>query len=734
MNRRQFVKGTLLAALALGLDRRSSGAIGSPGFQLEPERNLIPAPSNPAQWPEFHRQLVQWREAKRRAVNYSDALYRRPDFTWVQKDFCCGFLMLCDENLYDARAGRYTVKKFLEQEQRGFGGYDSVVLWHAYPRIGLDDRNQFDFYRDMPGGLPGLRAAVEELHRAEVKAFLDYNPWDTGTRREEKSDLDALCDMVRALNADGIFLDTMDRGAEAFRAKLDAVRPGVVLEGEAALPIERVHDHHLSWAQGFGDSAVPGVLRNKWFEHRHLQHQIKRWDFDHTSELHTAWMNGSGMMVWENVFGSWMGWNARDKSILRQMLPIQRHYARVFAGDNWTPLVPTLAKNVYASLWEEAGLRLWTVVNRSDRPITGDWLEISVTPDEEVFDLMLGQRMAGRRVPQRESQEPGGAAKTGSSGASRIVIGGTLPARGLGCVLATKPDAHGPGFYAFLKGQRQLAKRFNPDTAYPALPTRRRACPRARVWQQIPEGMVEIPGGSVTLRFELRERECGFYESSPAGGPRLVNAYDFCVRPFERNVLLKPFALDLMPVTNAQFARFLQAAAYRPRHPENLLKHWTGQSPPPGKEDHPVVYVDLDDARAYAKWAGKRLPTEEEWQYAAQGPAAFRYPWGPELRANCCNGGAEGGTTSVTRFPQGRSPFGVWDLCGNVWEWTESERTDGRTRFCILKGGSWYTAKGSGWYMDGGPRPNAFGEKFLLMWPGLDRCATVGFRCAADLG
>jgi formylglycine-generating enzyme required for sulfatase activity len=151
---------------------------------------------------------------------------------------------------------------------------------------------------------------------------------------------------------------------------------------------------------------------------------------------------------------------------------------------------------------------------------------------------------------------------------------------------------------------------------------------------------------------------------------------------------------------------------------------------PAGLEEHPVVYVDLGDARAFAAWAGKRLPTEEEWQYAAQGPEALRYPWGNEMRPGMCNSGESGGTTPVTAFPEGRSPFGCLDMCGNTWEWTESERSDGRTRFCILRGGSWFAARGSAWYMDGGPAPCAFGAKFLLMWPGLDRCATVGFRCA----
>ena len=84
-------------------------------------------------------------------------------------------------------------------------------------------------------------------------------------------------------------------------------------------------------------------------------------------------------------------------------------------------------------------------------------------------------------------------------------------------------------------------------------------------------------------------------------------------------------------------------------------------------------------------------------------------------------------------IPAGRSPFGLYDLCGNTWEWIESERTDGHTRFCILKGGSHFKAEGSDWYAGGGPQSNQHAEKFLLMWPGLDRCGTIGFRCVVDM-
>jgi formylglycine-generating enzyme required for sulfatase activity len=238
----------------------------------------------------------------------------------------------------------------------------------------------------------------------------------------------------------------------------------------------------------------------------------------------------------------------------------------------------------------------------------------------------------------------------------------------------------------------------------------------------------------VDRRFEMRStitsRECGFCVE-PYGFDA-VGQHKETVDQIRR-VRLRPYAIDRTPVTNAQFVQFLKSSAYRPGHTENFLKHWRDGRPPEGREDHPVVYVDLDDARAYARWAGKRLPTEEEWQYAAAGPEALPYPWGHKMALGRCNAGTGGGTTSVKAFPDGRSPLGCYDMCGNTWEWTESQRSDGRTRFSLLKGGSWCRADGSIWYADGGPQPTHHAAKFLLMWPGLDRCSTIGFRCVVDV-
>jgi len=699
----------------------SGGAVARGGepapasFRFEPDKNLIPAPAEPAAWPAFRESLTRWRDETRTRLKYDDTLYRRPEFAWSTANFSCCFLMLCDQTFYDAASGCYTVDAFLDHGLREFGGYDSAVLWHAYPRIGVDERNQFDFYRDAPGGLTGLRDVVHQFQRRGVKVYIDYNPWDTGTRRESKPDLDVLVDMVQALDVDGIFLDTMAKGAAEFRARLDAVRPGVILEGEGAVPLENIHDHHASWAQWFADSEVPGVLRHKWLERRHLQHQIKRWDYDHSGELHSAWMNGSGMMVWENVFGSWIPWNARDRSTLRTMLPIQRRYRAIFCGEDWTPLVPTRQRGVYASLWRGERLRIWTLVNRNATPASGELLCVPELAGEGHYDLIAGRPL--------EARSDGGMA----------ALSGTIPARGIGCFVSGMDTNLGADFQEFLRQQAGLNARADPDATTPRRQTHLRAVTRTKLQATVPAGMVEIPATTVDLRIEMRARECGFYESMPPAEHGLAGSYRFQSGEFRRQVSLPRIAIDETPVTNGQFAAFLQASRYRPKHAENFLQHWTEGKPPADKEDHPVVYVDLDDARAYAAWAGKRLPTEEEWQYAAQGPNGLKYPWGNQMEAGRANGGETGGTTSVRAFRTGRSPFGCYDMCGNVWQWTESERTDGRTRFCILRGGSYFAAKGSNWYVDGGPRATDFATKFLLTWPGLDRCSTVGFRCVVDL-
>ena len=189
--------------------------------------------------------------------------------------------------------------------------------------------------------------------------------------------------------------------------------------------------------------------------------------------------------------------------------------------------------------------------------------------------------------------------------------------------------------------------------------------------------------------------------------------------------------IDQYPVTNEKYRAFLVADGYENQGywSEEGWK-WKTESNikwPPGwniaewnKADHPVVGVSYYEAEAFAKWAGKRLPTEREWEKAARGEDGREYPWGDEFDEEECNSYETGlwYTTSVTQYPNGVSPYGCYDMAGNVWEWCDEEEKGQR----VLRGGSWYS-----------------GPEFLRVSSGRDRHSAgyrhfdIGFRLAQDI-
>ncbi len=721
MDRRSFVRRTTSlgfgAFIPARVLRSFTGETEDSQFSdnMMDNNDIIPAPDDPALWIDWRADLHSWRKRKQSKLKYDGSSYLSAPFRWVSSDFSCCFVMICDSDFYDVNNNRYNISSLIERGKKEYGGYDSVVLWQAYPRIGLDERNQFDFYSEMPHGLPGLKEIVRQFHESDIRVFIDYNPWDTGTRRNLKSNINNLIDIIQAIDGNGIFLDTM-KDAPDFRHKLDEVKEGIVLEGEIALPLEYISSHHMSWAQWFHDSTVPGVYRNKWFERRHMQHAIDRWNSDKTPQLQSAWMNGSGILIWENVFGQWLGWNERDKSVYRTMYSIQHHFRELFSGGNWIPLSEeSLVKGVYISSWSNNDFMLRTLVNRNDIPVEGQLLKIKKDPDSRYFDLIAGQEL----YPESSNDYQ--------------VLHGRIISRGIGCFLTVGRSAVDSNLLAFIAKQRKLATLASESIVLPVREVISGNPVSSQGTSLKPEGMVSVPSAALDMSIEYRFREPGGFGNIREHLKLAENNKLHSLCRINKEVQIKSFAIDETPVTNAQFREFLHMSGYQPSITENFLKHWIDGQIPPGKEDHPVVFVDHNDAMAYAKWAGKRLPTEEEWQYAAEGPDALNYPWGNNMEPGKCNPNLNGETSGVRTFPEGKSPFGCLDMCGNTWELTAREYSDGRTRFLMLKGGSCYRAEGSVWYFDGGPQKNSFIAKMLLIWPGLDRCSTVGFRCAVDL-
>jgi len=206
------------------------------------------------------------------------------------------------------------------------------------------------------------------------------------------------------------------------------------------------------------------------------------------------------------------------------------------------------------------------------------------------------------------------------------------------------------------------------------------------------------------------------------------------VRKTTHEIEIQDFYIDKYPVTNREFKRFLDETNYHPEDDYNFLKDWVEGMYPEGWGNKPVTWISIEDARAYATWAGKRLPHEWEWQYAAQGPDLNLYPWGNVMDSTRIprldTGPDMRPPTDVDEFPEGRSFFGVVDMVGNVWQWTD-EYEDEHTRAAVLKGGGYYRTSGSDWYF---PRPLELNKynKYLLMAPSLDRSGAIGFRCVRD--
>ena len=160
----------------------------------------------------------------------------------------------------------------------------------------------------------------------------------------------------------------------------------------------------------------------------------------------------------------------------------------------------------------------------------------------------------------------------------------------------------------------------------------------------------------------------------------IVMEGDCAVDHGPRGVDVGPFSADIYPVTNNEYAEFVSDAGCAPQESANFLRHWENGKVPAGIGDQPAVWVSLDDARAYASWAGGRLPTDEEWQFIAAGSEGLAWPWGADFDAGKCNhGGRE--LHEVTTNPDGASWCGCQDLCGNAWEWTEGELDDGMHQF-----------------------------------------------------
>jgi formylglycine-generating enzyme required for sulfatase activity len=240
--------------------------------------------------------------------------------------------------------------------------------------------------------------------------------------------------------------------------------------------------------------------------------------------------------------------------------------------------------------------------------------------------------------------------------------------------------------------------------------------------REIPGGMVFISPGEFLMGSSGHEGKVGFQ----VGVDEMP----------QRSISLEEFYIDRFEVTNAQYQKFIKATGRpAPADPHDpLFYSWVQGNPPEGQEDHPVVYVSWDDAQAYCQWVGKRLPTEAEWEKAARGTDGRTWSWGNSFEGAKCNAYESSPlwTSPVGSYPEGVSPYGVHDMCGNVAEWTASwyEAYPGSTLQRASFGQRFKVARGGAWVLPYEPWSRAANRN--LAQPLEYRHRSLGFRCAKN--
>jgi len=665
--------------------------------------------------------------------------------------------MAWDRELRDRFSGEETFEGYLAEYNRLFGHVDVYGIWPTWPRLGLDDRNQWDLYRDLPGGTAALRQLSREARSEGCRFFIAYNPWDKSTREEEH--MRGMAHIIAETEADGVVLDTEGRSSSELQQTADTVRSGVIMYSEG-MPVVKDMPGIVAARVHNALFLSPELNLNKLIRPDFAIFRVADVGEDVLHrEISVAFFNGYGTEL--NMFrpGGRGEEFLSDLEYLAQTTYMLRRNSDAFAGGHWTPLIGSGADRVYVNSWNAGQKKIFTVLNMDYRGYTGPLFSpgdttgrhlVSLFRHEELNPSVINntlavsvdlpgwsQTVSGTRressidcialLPRLINAEfRGNSLRVTSAASGTLLVSRGRPGYTNEPIRIKAPadtlfstDAllgiAGEKIVIELTGSDGLLldeKVIRPEQGRPWLVS---AITRTLPAGEVPPGMVMV--ASATIKYTLKAVD--EFVPYPGTGKEVTATPD-------------SFLIDRFPVTNEEYLQFIRASGYIPADTSNYLRHWERGLPVTGQERYPVVWVSLEDARSYARWAGKRLPAEAEWQLAAQGTDGREWPWGNEFHATKCNNGF-GRPTPVDAFPKGESPYGVADLVGNVWQMTDEVWCNGAYYFNIIRGGSWFRPESSWWYIKGGPQPLTTTQMQLLVSPGYDRSATVGFRCVKDL-
>jgi gamma-glutamyl hercynylcysteine S-oxide synthase len=186
--------------------------------------------------------LEHWRFERRIRTSYSPLRYQISPLKWTQSAFIQPQMMVEDRYFYDPAAGKYTFDRYLDDVDKRYGGIDAVLVWGTYPNLGVDDRNQLEMVESLPGGIAGVRQAVEDFHRHGVHVLFPMMMWDQGTHDPGQPWPEAIALLMRSIDADGVNGDTQDGVPLGFSLAAETIGHPLAFEPESS-----PSDEALSW-------------------------------------------------------------------------------------------------------------------------------------------------------------------------------------------------------------------------------------------------------------------------------------------------------------------------------------------------------------------------------------------------------------------------------------------------------------------------------------------------------
>jgi hypothetical protein len=274
--------------------------------------------------------------------------YMRPVQEKYRQRFVSHFTFVYGKDIYDTANNRFRIDEFLDEGNLNFGGYDYILLWHDYPRMGIDDRDQFDMYEDLPGGLEGLKQMVDRAHARGVQVFIPYKPWDIMKGRKDRFLQEAR--IAGAIGSDGVFLDTMDESDLAFRVALDAVNPDNVFVSEGRPNLKAAQLVTGSWNQsGDATNRMPNIDLFHYVLPEHNVHNINRSARKRDELVLNALFNGVGLIVWEDIFGEINRYSWNERILINRYNRIIHENRDAYLTTEPVPLVATLRSDLFVN-------------------------------------------------------------------------------------------------------------------------------------------------------------------------------------------------------------------------------------------------------------------------------------------------------------------------------------------------------------------------------------------------